>query len=150
MLPQFAIGVGVGVYLQGGRVLPAAFWTGTTLAITQSILHPIQTARAVAYPAQYLWTTPPQAVAQTAARRFVLPAAAVALAAVAGAVVGTAVANHIWGREGARQALGFYGFESGHEPNYWMQDGVPGYFNIPGNLKIIYEYGIANPIGADW
>lgn len=150
VLPQFAIGVGVGVYLQRGKVWPAAFWTGTTLAITQTVLHPIQTTKAVYGAAQYVWTTTPQEMAATASRRILLPAAGVALAAVGGMVVGTVISQQIWGDKGAQEALGFYGFDSGHEPNYWEQDGTPGYFNIPGNLGIIYDHYVANPIGADW
>lgn len=65
----------------------------------------------------------------------------IALAVVSGAVVGTTVSYTIWGDEGARQALTFYGLDAGAgEANYWGSTEEPGYFNIPGNVGKIWGH----------
>jgi len=63
-------------------------------------------------------------------------AAAVATAAVVGAVVGTGISYAIWGQKGAQQALDFYtgGILFGTNPNYLGSWKDPGYFHVPGNL----------------
>jgi len=73
--------------------------------------------------------------------RAVVAGAGIALAAVSGAVIGTAISQAIWGDEGARQALTFYGFDAGAgEANYWGTTEDPGYFNIPGNVGKIWRH----------
>jgi len=68
-------------------------------------------------------------------------ASGIALAAVGGAVVGTGISQAVWGEEGARQALTFYGLDAGAgEANYWGSTEDPGYFNIPGNAGIIWRH----------
>ncbi len=67
--------------------------------------------------------------------------AAVGLAAVSGAVVGTAISQSIWGEQGARDALTFYGFDAGQgEAHYWGTKQDPGYFNVPGNVSKIWKH----------
>jgi len=67
--------------------------------------------------------------------------AGVAAAAVGGAIVGTAISGLIWGEKGAEEAAGFYtGGRLGEEPNYVGTMEEPGYFNIPGNLRIILRH----------
>tara|TARA_R100000963_G_C4561636_1_gene50275 strand:- start:34 stop:480 length:447 start_codon:yes stop_codon:yes gene_type:complete len=71
----------------------------------------------------------------------VVAGSAIALAAVGGATVGTGISYGIWGEEGARQALTFYGFDAGAgDANYWGSNASPGYFNIPGNTKKIWDH----------
>lgn len=137
-----AAGVGVGVYIKGDSLWEAAFWGGATWAITQAVAHPISTAKTVGSAAHYGFTTSLQTMAADAlASTTVTTAAAVALGAVSGAVVGTAVSQAIWGDEGARQALTFYGFDAGAgDANYWGTRDNPGYFNIPGNVRRIWQH----------
>jgi hypothetical protein len=71
----------------------------------------------------------------------VVAGSAIALAAVGGATTGTAISYGIWGEEGARQALTFYGFDAGAgDANYWGSSEEPGYFNAPGNIKKIWDH----------
>ena len=136
-----AAGVGVGVYIKGDSLWEAAFWGGATWAITQAVAHPISTAKLVGTTARYGFTTSLQTMAADAlATSPVTTAAAVALGAASGAVVGTAISQAIWGDEGARQALTFYGFNAGAgDANYWGTTANPGYFNIPGNVRKIWK-----------
>ena len=67
-------------------------------------------------------------------------AAGITLAAVGGAVVGTGISQAIWGKEGARQALTFYGLDAGAgEANYLGTMDDPGYFHVPGNINKIWQ-----------
>lgn len=65
--------------------------------------------------------------------------AAVASAAVVGAVVGMGISYSLWGRKGAQEAMDFYtrGAFFGTNPNYYGTADDPGYFNMYGNLKKI-------------
>lgn len=64
-----------------------------------------------------------------------------ALGVTSGMVVGTAIAQTIWGDEGARDALTFYGFDAGiGDAHYLGTKDDPGYFNIPGNVSKIWEH----------
>lgn len=136
-----AAGVGVGVYIKGDSLWEAAFWGGATWGITQAVVHPISTAKMVGSVAHYGFTTSLQTMAADAlATSTVTTAAAVAVGAASGAVIGTGISQAIWGDEGARQALTFYGFDAGAgSANYWGTDANPGYFNIPGNIKKIWK-----------
>jgi len=62
---------------------------------------------------------------------------------VIGAIIGTKVAEEVWGEKGKQEAIGFYtgGKAPGSTPpNYWGTWDDPGYFNLPGNYwKIITE-----------
>jgi hypothetical protein len=141
-LPYLVAGVGVGVYIKGGALWESVFWGGATWAVAQAIVHPISTGRMVLTGGKYALTTSIQTasgdlLASTAATQV----AAIGLGAVSGAVVGTAVSQAIWGEEGAKQALTFYGFDAGEgEANYWGDTENPGYFNIPGNAKKIWQH----------
>ena len=143
-LPYLVAGVGVGVYIKGGSLWESAFWGGATWAISQTVVHPISTGRIVLSGGKYALTTSIQtASADVLASSAITTAAAVAVGAATGAVVGTAVSQAIWGEEGAKQALTFYGFDAGKgDANYWGDDEKPGYFNIPGNAKKIWQHYI--------
>lgn len=136
-----AAGVGVGVYIKGDSLWEAAFWGGATWTITQAVAHPISTSKLVYSGAHYGFTTSLQTMAADAlASSTVTTAATVALGAASGAVVGTAISQAIWGDEGAAQALTFYGFDAGRgDANYWGTTANPGYFNIPGNVRKIWN-----------
>ena len=144
-LPYIVAGIGIGVYIKGGTLKESAFWGLTTYAIAQTVVHPISSTTMIARGAQYGFTTSLQQMSVDALGSSVARGgAAIALAAVSGAVVGTAVSQAIWGEEGARQALTFYGFDAGAgKANYWEKDGVPGYFNIPGNVSKIWKHYIS-------
>jgi len=134
----FGVGVFVSFTLAGNDIYRSAFWTGTSIALTNLIKNPFTIVEG----AQYVWTTTPQTMARTAAVRVGMPVAGIALAAVGGAVVGTGISQAIWGEQGARDALTFYGFDAGQGgANYWEQNGKPGYFNIGGNIEIILTEG---------
>jgi len=141
-LPYLAAGFGIALYIKGDTLRESAFWGLTTYAITQTIVHPIRSTAMIARGAKYGFTTSLKQMSIDAlGSKVARGGAGVALAAVSGAVVGTVISQAIWGEEGAKQALTFYGFDAGAgEANYWEQDGEPGYFNIPGNVKKIWEH----------
>ena len=142
VVPAFGIGVFVSFYLAGNDIYRSVFWTGTTMSITHVLQNPISSAKVLGQGMQYAWTTSPQTMARAGAVRAGMPIAGVALAGVSGMVVGTVVAQAIWGDQGARDALTFYGFDAGQGgANYWEQDGKPGYFNIGGNVETIFSEG---------
>lgn len=69
--------------------------------------------------------------------------AALGAAYVTGAVVGMGISYAFWGQRGARQAMDFYGggIFFGTQPNYLGTWADPGYFHIPGNVRIILRGG---------
>jgi len=136
-----------------------------SFAVTYTLTHPLQvvgTYALIANPLTRTWAirmivstgvgvvNASKATAVITAEELVAPAlgsraavggSAIALSAVSGAVIGTGISQAIWGEEGARQALTFYGFNAGAgEANYWGSTEDPGYFNIPGNSKKIWEH----------
>lgn len=144
-LPYLVAGVGVGVYIKGGSVAESAFWGATTYAISQTIVHPVQTTTMIARGAKYGFTTSIQGMgadllAATATQVVVGAALGYTIGAVAGTSIVAGAESKGWVYEGAtKDVLGFYmGSEDAH---YWDQGdrATPGYFNIPGNIKYIWN-----------
>tara|TARA_Y100000034_G_scaffold21210_1_gene24408 strand:+ start:297 stop:782 length:486 start_codon:yes stop_codon:yes gene_type:complete len=149
ILPIFVAGVGVGVYLQGGSLRQSAFWTATTIGVSQMIIHPKLSARAAWGGAKYVWTRPIGGMAaDLVGSKAAQVTAGAALGYTGGALAATALTSVAEDKglvyEGATQdLLGFYGFDAGGmDPHYWDQGDrpTPGYFNIPGNTRYIYRH----------
>lgn len=141
-LPYLVAGVGIGVYIKGGTLTESAFWGLTTYAITQAVVHPIQTTTVVAKTVRYGFTTSLQGMgADALASKAVTTTAAVGAGYTIGAVTGTAIISVAESKgyfyEGATaDVLDFY-MGKGH---YWDQGDkpTPGFFNIPGNISYIW------------
>lgn len=142
-LPYLVAGVGVGVYIKGGSLTESAFWGATTYLISQAVVHPVQTTTVVARSVKYGFTTSIQGMgADLLAATGTQIVVGAALGYTIGAVTGTAIVAGAESKgyvyEGAtKDVLGFYMGE-GH---YWDQGSkpTPGYFNIPGNAKFIWN-----------
>jgi hypothetical protein len=142
-LPYLVAGVGIGVYIKGGSLKESAFWGGATYLGAYAITHPIQSTVKVAQVVKYGFTTSLQTMSADAlAYRGTQALAGAALGYAIGAVTGTAIVHVAEERglvkEGSTaDVLDFY-MGKGH---YWDQGDkpTPGYFNIPGNLKYIWE-----------
>jgi len=143
MLPKMAIGVGIALFFKGSSTEEIAFWTLTTIAAQQAILHPIQSTVAVAKGVRYGFTTSLQTMgADLLGWQPTQIVVGAALGYTIGAVTGTAIV-HVAEERGLVKAgstadvLDFY-MGKGH---YWEQGNMPtpGYFNIIGNAKFIWE-----------
>jgi len=142
-LPYLVAGVGIGVYIKGGTLKESAFWGGTTWLGAYAITHPIQSTVKVAKGVKYGFTTSLQTMAaDMLAAGATQVAVGAALGYTIGAVTGTTIVagaeSQGWVKEGSTaEVLDFY-MGKGH---YWDQGDkpTPGYFNIPGNLKYIWE-----------
>lgn len=141
-LPYLVAGVGVGVYIKGGSLWESVFWGATTFAISQTIVHPIASARMIGTGIRYGFTSSIQTMsADVLAAGPTQIVAGAALGYTIGAVTGTAIVagaeSQGWVQEGSTaDVLDFY-MGKGH---YWDQGDqpTPGYFNIPGNVKYIW------------
>ena len=112
-LPYLVAGVGVGVYIKGGSLWESVFWGATTFTISQIIVHPITSAKMIGTGVRYGFTSSLQ-------------------------TMGADVLAQGWVQEGSTaDVLDFY-MGKGH---YWDQGDqpTPGYFNIPGNVKYIWQ-----------
>jgi hypothetical protein len=142
-LPYIAAGIGIGLYIKGDSLQEAAFWGGTTYLGAYAITHPIQSTVKVARVVKYGFTSSLQTMgADLLAAGPTQVVAGAALGYTIGAVTGTAIVagaeSKGWVKEGSTaEVLDFY-MGKGH---YWDQGDMPtpGYFNIPGNLKYIWE-----------
>jgi len=142
-LPYLVAGVGIGVYIKGGTLKESAFWGGTTYLGAYAITHPIQSTVKVANVVKYGFTTSLQTMGAdflAAGPTQIVAGAAFgyALGAVTGTVIVHVAEEKGWVAEGSTaEVLDFY-MGKGH---YWDQGekATPGYFNIPGNLKYIWE-----------
>ena len=153
VVPIFVVGVGVGVYLQGGSLTKSAFWTATTLAISQMVLHPVRSTVAISRGASYVWTTPLKGMtADAVGSQAAQVTAGAALGYAIGATVGTTITAVAEEKglvyEGATaDVLDFY--LPGRDAHYWDPapmpgnpegEPMPGYFNIPGDARYIYRH----------
>ena len=142
-LPYLVAGLGIGIYIRGGTLRDVAFWTGTTYLGAYAITHPVKTTVMVAKGAKYGFTTSLQTMgADLVGAKPTQFLAAAALGYAIGAVAGTAIV-HVAEEKGlvkegsTADVLDFY-MGKGH----YMAQGdmpTPGYFNIPGNIKFIWE-----------
>jgi hypothetical protein len=142
-LPYIVAGIGIGIYIKGGSLKEVGFWAGATYLGAYAITHPIQSTVMVARGAKYGFTSSIQTMSADflAAGPTQLVAGAAfgyALGAVTGTVIVHVAEEKGLVKEGSTaEVLDFY-MGKGH---YWEQgsEPTPGYFNIPGNLKYIWE-----------
>ena len=143
-IPYLVAGVGIGVYVKGGSLGETAFWTGATYVGTQMVVHPITTSTNIARGAKYAFTTSAQGMmadflAATATQVVVGAALGYTIGAVTGTAIVAGAESKGWVKEGSTaEVLDFY-MGKGH---YWDQgdEPTPGYFNIPGNVKYIWNH----------